>query len=140
MAKRVVRAQVRPKSPSSRQRDDKVHEGGPLPRGILSRIRLRLESLSRAERRVAREVLDEPDQVVRLTIAEVAARSAVSEGTVVRFCTSVGCDGYHTLKLQLAADLSERMREIPTDINSSDGTDVDSIATTVFLGDVQALE
>ncbi len=113
---------------------------GPPPRGLLSRIRVLSESLSPAERRVARAVLEAPEQVVRLTIAEIAARACVSEGTVVRFCDRVGCDGYQSLKLELAADLSDRMREIHTKVGSNDGKDIDSIARRVFLGDVQALE
>src|SRR5438270_13169734 len=72
--------------------------------GMLSRIRVTLDSLNPAERRVAGIVLERPGEVVHMAIAEVATLADVSEGSVVRFCDSVGCRGYQALKLALAAD------------------------------------
>jgi len=111
-----------------------------FPNSLLSRIRVQVDSLPPAEQRVARAILRSPERVVRLTIAEMAQRAGVSEGSVVRFCDSVGCDGYQALKLGLAADLSERMRQIHADVDSQDSGDLELIARKVFLGDIQALE
>src|ERR1700704_2100617 len=80
---------------------------GSLPDGMLSRIRVALDALNPAERRVADIVREQPANVVHLPIAELAALADVSEGTVVRFCNSVSCRGYQALKLALAADLAQ---------------------------------
>src|SRR5690349_7335841 len=89
---------------------------GRVPDGILSRIRIARDSLNRAERRVADIVVDQPVSVVHLAIAEIAGAAGVSEGTVVRFCNSVGCRGYQALKLALAADLAQPTSVLQEDI------------------------
>jgi DNA-binding MurR/RpiR family transcriptional regulator len=77
-----------------------------LPDGILSRIRVALDSLNPAERRVADIVREQPGRVVHLPIAELASRANVSKRTVVRFCNPLGCQGDQALELALAADLA----------------------------------
>jgi RpiR family carbohydrate utilization transcriptional regulator len=111
-----------------------------LPGGMLSRIRVVLESLNRAERRVADIVLEQPAEVVHLTIAELSALAGVSEGTVVRFCNSVGCRGYQALKLALAGDLAQAASVLQADITPSDGSDAGLVAQKIFASDILALQ
>src|SRR5438132_4266621 len=111
-----------------------------LPDGMLSRIRVALASLNPAERRVADIVLAQPGQVVHLVIAEIAALADVSEGTVVRFCNSVGCRGYQALKLALAADLAQPTLVLQEDITPADASDPALVAQKVFASDMLALQ
>lgn len=69
---------------------------------VLERVRLRAASLSKSERRVAEVVLDSPSAAVHRTMANLAATAGVSEPTVMRFCTSVGCESYQDFRIQLA--------------------------------------
>src|ERR1700682_5294038 len=108
--------------------------------GIRSRIRVSLDSLNPAERRVADIVLEQPGQVVHLAIAEVAALADVSEGTVVRFCDSVGCRGYQALKLALAADLAQPTMVLQDDITPADASDPAMVAQKGFASDMVALQ
>ncbi len=104
------------------------------------RSRVTLDSLNPAERRVADIVLEQPSQVVHMAIAEVAALAEVSEGTVVRFCDSVGCRGYQALKLALAADLAQPTLMLQEDITPADASDPAMVAQKVFASDMVALQ
>jgi RpiR family carbohydrate utilization transcriptional regulator len=64
-----------------------------------------LSTLSRAERQVAEVVLADPQMVISDSVTELATRAGVSEPTVVRFCRSIGCDGFSEFKVQLAQSL-----------------------------------
>ena len=74
--------------------------------GSLMLMRSRLETLTRAEQRVARCILDEPTEAIRFSITELAERAAVGEATVSRFCRRLGLSGYLDLKISIASDLS----------------------------------
>jgi len=108
--------------------------------GVLSRIRVIQDSLHPAERRVADIVVEQPEQVVHLPIADLAALAKVSEGTVVRFCQSVGCQGYQSLKLALAGDLAQPTLVLHSDVSADDAADPGSVAWKVFASDIQALQ
>jgi DNA-binding MurR/RpiR family transcriptional regulator len=74
-------------------------------------IRSILPSLPPAERRVAERVLAHPDEVFSLSIGAIAQEAATSEATVVRFCKSVGFDGYPDLRLALASEVGRSTAE-----------------------------
>ena len=59
--------------------------------------------LSAAERRVAELVLHDPDGVLSMSAARLALASGSSVGTVVRFCRTLGLDGFQTFKHRLTA-------------------------------------
>jgi len=69
-------------------------------------MRSRLETLSRAEQRVARCILDEPSEAIRFSITELAERAAVGEATVSRFCRRLGLSGFLDLKISIASELA----------------------------------
>ena len=73
---------------------------------MLSSIRSAEAGMTRAERKVAAHVLAQPEQVLRQPIATVAEAACVSEPTVIRFCRSLGCQGFQDFKLLLAQDLA----------------------------------
>jgi DNA-binding MurR/RpiR family transcriptional regulator len=69
---------------------------------VLIRVRDALPALQPAERRVADAVLDDPAAMAQLSISALARRAGTSETTVVRFCRTIGLDGYPKLRLALA--------------------------------------
>ncbi len=73
---------------------------------MLERIERRIGDLSRAERQVARWILDHPRRVVEASLAEVARAAGTSEPSVVRFCRRLGLSGFRELKIRLAESLS----------------------------------
>ena len=74
-------------------------------------IRSILPSLPPAERRVAEGVLSQPDDVVALSINDLAQRASTSEATVVRFCKRAGFSGYPDLRLALATQVGRSSAE-----------------------------
>ena len=83
--------------------------GGPVQGSLLQRVRNLREGLRRSEQKVAQFVLDRPSQVVNLSIADLAARTGVSEPTIIRFCRAVECRGFQDFKLRLAGSLAQTM-------------------------------
>lgn len=73
---------------------------------LLDSIRTQLDSLSKSEKKVAQSVLDHPALIVTENITALAKSAQVSEPTVVRFCRTLGYDGWHEFKLKLAQSLA----------------------------------
>jgi RpiR family carbohydrate utilization transcriptional regulator len=73
---------------------------------LLDSIRTQLDSLSKSERKVALAVLENPDLTISENISALAKSAQVSEPTVVRFCRTLGFDGWHEFKLKLAQGLA----------------------------------
>ena len=73
---------------------------------LLDSIRTQLDSLSKSERKVALAVLEAPSATVSQNITALAKNAQVSEPTVVRFCRTLGYDGWHEFKLKLAQGLA----------------------------------
>ncbi|WP_099827950.1 MurR/RpiR family transcriptional regulator [Oceaniglobus indicus] len=75
-------------------------------RNILDRIRVRHGELRKSDRKVADAVLADPHRIMNATVAETADLAGVSQPTVIRFCTAIGCDGFQDLKIRLAQALA----------------------------------
>lgn len=85
------------------------HLRGSEPRGdsaLLGRIRAALPQLSRAERRVAETLLNQPRGFLNESIAEISRSADVSQPTVIRFCRTLGFPGLADFKLNLASGLT----------------------------------
>jgi RpiR family carbohydrate utilization transcriptional regulator len=73
---------------------------------LLDSIRTQLDALSKSERKVALAVLENPARIVDQNITALARTAQVSEPTVVRFCRTLGYDGWHEFKHKLAQGLA----------------------------------
>ncbi len=87
---------------------------------LLRRITALHPTLSPAEAKVADAVLAAPAWVLQSTLSAVAARAGVSDPTVIRFCRSLGLDGYQSFKLRLAHSLASGASFLHRDIAASD--------------------
>jgi RpiR family carbohydrate utilization transcriptional regulator len=73
---------------------------------VIEVVRQSLGELRKSERKVADKVLEDPQRILNATLAETADLALVSEPTVIRFCTAIGCEGFQDFKLQLARSLA----------------------------------
>src|ERR1700736_1721008 len=73
---------------------------------ILPRLANMMESMTRAEVKIARQILAAPNEFVRASVRSAAADLGVSEPTILRFCRAVGCDGFKDLKFRLIQELA----------------------------------
>lgn len=85
------------------EREVELVTGAPVD-SVLARIRSGQPHFTGALRRVAEQVIADPDGVARATIVELAERSGTSPATVTRFCRAMGFDGYADLRLGIAAE------------------------------------
>jgi DNA-binding MurR/RpiR family transcriptional regulator len=61
---------------------------------FVSEIRAHLEDFTRRQRRVAEYILQQPESIAFLSITELSKKADTSEATIVRFCNSLGYEGY----------------------------------------------
>ena len=113
----------------------------PATTSLAVRLRSILPSLSRSEKRVATEVLDDPRGVAASTISELAHRCGTSETTVIRFCRTLGLSGYPQLRLTLATESGRAdngARQVGSDIGPGD--DLAAIVEKIAFADARAVE
>jgi len=94
---------------------------------MLTDIEQRLPSLSRAEQRVARWVLEHPRQAANSKLAAVAKACDTSEPTVIRFCRHLGLDGFRQFTIRLTEALSRPAVFVHRNV-SRDDTASDAVA------------
>nr|WP_281360246.1 MurR/RpiR family transcriptional regulator [Isoptericola halotolerans] len=78
---------------------------------MLVRLRQMLPAMRPAEGRIAETVLADPSAAVGATIGELARTAGASQASVVRFCRSVGYEGYPQFRIDLARTTSRRAAE-----------------------------
>ena len=124
----MIDAEVRPAAPAQPVK---------VP-GCFVRIQGTYGSLRTAEQRVADFILKHPEELIYLTVTELAERTETSESTVVRLCQKIGYKGYQEFKIVLARDLVEPTNAIYDQIEPSD--DLTSLKHKVFQANGQALQ
>lgn len=96
------------------------------------------ERLSRSELKVAELVLADPRFVSQSTMAVVSAACKVSEPTVMRFCTSLGFEGFQQFKFALIESLALGLPSTLSSITPDDS--VETIATKVFDHSISSVD
>src|SRR5690625_7167812 len=109
------------------------HNGG------LLRIREALHLIRPAEQNAAQYILKHPEEVVSLSVKELAKKSNSSQSAVIRLCKSIGVKGYSELKVRIAGDLQaqeqyeHRFKEI------SPGDDVKTVIKNVSENNIYSI-
>ena len=106
-------------------------------RGCLARLKGVYRSLNPAEKKVSHYILAYPEEVIGLSITEVAENSKASEATVVRVSQLVGYQGFQELKIMLAKDLGSFFAEIPEEIKRGDS--MSEVTAKVLQTNIQAI-
>ncbi|WP_335871231.1 transcriptional regulator HexR [Bacillus sp. 2205SS5-2] len=73
---------------------------------IIETVKENIHSYSKSERRLAEVLLEKPHEIADMSIGKMASEAKVSDPTVVRFCRSLGFDGFKEFKLQLVRELA----------------------------------
>ncbi|MDO3412895.1 MurR/RpiR family transcriptional regulator [Saccharibacillus sp. CPCC 101409] len=76
-----------------------------------ARINTYYPSLTKSEQKVADSVLTSAEDLIYLSVTELADFAKVGETTVMRFCRKIGFKGYQDFRLALAQDPSHRKNE-----------------------------
>lgn len=88
--------------------------------GCVLRIRSAYPSLTAAMQKAADYILSHPQEVVGLSISDLAAKSGVSEFTIVKLCRALSYKGYTDFRLKLASDNASPLAIIHERIEESD--------------------
>lgn len=113
-----------------------VRHGGSV--GLLNVISGALPRMRRSEQKVAEVVLADPRRAVFASVAGLAQLAGVSEPTVMRFCSAVGCDGFLGFKIDLAGSLALGVPATQSTISAGD--DVSSLVGKVFDYSITSLD
>lgn len=103
----------------------------------LARIRSLHAGLPPGARRIADYVLEQPDQIVRMSVTELSEATDSSEGSVINFCQKLGLSGFQQLKLSLAQEIVQPVHFIHEDLEPQD--DADTVCRKIFHSGIQAL-
>jgi DNA-binding MurR/RpiR family transcriptional regulator len=106
--------------------------------GCFVRIQGTYSSLRTAEQRVADFILKHAEELIYLTVTELAERTQTSESTVVRLCQKIGYKGYQEFKIMLARDLVGPTETVYEQIEPTDS--LESLKAKVFQANAQALK
>jgi DNA-binding MurR/RpiR family transcriptional regulator len=99
---------------------------------IISLLRRKSGSFPAREQKVADYVVDHLEQVTTIALSELAENVGVSEPTVIRFCRTLGCDGFRDFKIKLAQNLAVSMQYLAPEAPSDDTTDLDLLGDHVI--------
>ncbi len=75
----------------------------------LSKIRSLYNTFGRGERKIADWLLENPGELISLSISEVASVCGCGDATVIRFAKRLGLSGYQELKINVARELGSNI-------------------------------
>ncbi len=95
-------------------------------------------TLRPAERRLADEILHNPDRVVHLSITDLACEASVSDATIVKFCKRLGYKGFQEFKILLAQNATAIQPPVYGQVELDD--EVGAIKEKIFQANITALQ
>jgi RpiR family transcriptional regulator, carbohydrate utilization regulator len=103
-----------------------------------ARIQSLLPTMGPAAQRIAEFVIDHADEVVHMSVSEVAERTGSSEGSVVGFCKMLGAKGFQQLKILLAQEIVQPVQYIHEDLSPRDKAP--AVIAKIFNSNIQTLQ
>ena len=106
---------------------------------ILAQIHNKYSLLTETEKKIASYILHNPDLVTKLTVKKLAANCDTVQSAVIRFCKSIGVEGFADLKLALAREtVSENDVENLPAFSRNDSTE--ALFQKVFSSGIRTLK
>lgn len=88
----------------------------------IARLKSALPELPPAARRLASIIVDKPNAIVEMSIADLARAARVSEGSVIGLCQQIGAKGFPELKIAIAREVGSSRELLHEDIVRGDDT------------------
>ncbi len=104
----------------------------------LPRIRSGFNDLTKTEQKTATYILENPSEVIHMTITELAEAAKNAEATVFRLCKKLGFSGYQELKIALAGDLYTPLESVYKEVHPTDS--IRNMTNKIFLGINEGLQ
>jgi RpiR family carbohydrate utilization transcriptional regulator len=112
--------------------------GAPPVQDVRSLLEAMRPSMGAASGRIADLIMERPQDVVAMTLTELAEATKASESLVIKLIQQLGVGGLQALKLSLAQGLGSPTQVIHEDLD--EGDDVASVIQKVFHANIQALQ
>ena len=88
---------------------------------FFKKLEQKYSDLRLSEKRVADYILKNSEDIINLSITNLAQKCSTSEATVNRLCHSIGFSGYGQMKISLTQNLAQStLKTIPGDIKEGD--------------------
>ncbi len=111
---------------------------------ILWKIKEQYASLRKSEKAVADYMLAHDDKIEKMTIAELAEQSGVSQPTVMRFLKAIGYDSFREVKLAFATQRAEKnvlpQQNSPLGISISPNDTIEDVPSKIIHNTIALLE
>lgn len=104
----------------------------------LAAIRGSYRHFSEKEKKIADYVLNDPKNIIHLTINQIADELGLAESTVFRFCQRIGFKGFQAFKISLAAEVVAPLKDIHEKIEEGDS--INAVTEKVFRSNIKTLE
>ena len=99
---------------------------------MILKIQAMRGNLSKSEQLVCDYIIQHPNEVIYLSVSELAAKSGVSDATVIRTSQKIGNGSYQELKISLAQDIVTPIQVINEEISADDSSA--AVMEKVFQG------
>ncbi|WP_431273014.1 MurR/RpiR family transcriptional regulator [Variovorax ureilyticus] len=104
---------------------------------VMARIQALWSSLGPVGQRIAKFIMDNPREVVHMSVSEVAERTGSSEGSIVGLCKNLGATGFQQIKIALAQEIVQPVQFIHEDLEPGDRAA--TVIRKIFQSNVQTL-
>lgn len=110
------------------------------PNDILTRISEKFDTMSKSHKAVAGYILEHYDQAVFMTAAKLGETLGISESTVVRFASGIGCSGYPEFQKALEECVKSKLNNMQK-IDAKYGRSSQSeVLASVITADIEKLQ
>lgn len=86
---------------------------------VMHKMRFLYKEMGPSEKKIADYVLENPQEIIGISISELAGKCGCGDATVVRFSRRLGFEGYQALKIGIAGELSA-VSSVGTEISKKD--------------------
>ena len=104
----------------------------------LSEIKRKYSVLTPVEKKIADYILKNPKKVLNMCVRDLAKEADVVNSAVIRFCKSVGFEGFPEMKISLAME-NTKNRELNFNPYVSKDDKEDEVVNKIFSANVKAL-
>lgn len=97
-------------------------------------------SVTPVESRIVDVILSNPEEVIGMSIKELAQKSSTSDASVLRFSKALGFASYRNFSVSLSAAVAAQGKGQDSYTDIRPGDELDTIISNVFYNDMQAIQ
>ena len=110
------------------------------PNDILTRISEKFDTMSKSHKAVAGYILEHYDQAVFMTAAKLGETLGISESTVVRFASGIGCSGYPEFQKALEECVKSKLNNMQKIDEKYGRSSQSEVLASVITADIEKLQ